>query len=110
MLLIHIILHYGSVSFFNLVKKKSIFVSNNLSIIQSQILPALSNMFAKQEQDRFGSGGMNSLRMLALLGASVSGLLSCATVAYSDEAEHGLACPNYPWPHNGILSSYDHAS
>ncbi|KAJ0008384.1 hypothetical protein Pint_30051 [Pistacia integerrima] len=73
-------------------------------------LPALSNMFAKQDQDRFESGGMYSLRMLAFLGASVSGLLSCATVAYSDEAEHGLACPNYPWPHKGILSSYDHAS
>ncbi|KAH9714882.1 cytochrome c1 2 heme protein [Citrus sinensis] len=48
--------------------------------------------------------------MLALLGAGASGVLSCATVAYSDEAEEGLHCPNYPWPHKGILSSYDHAS
>ncbi|KAL8542257.1 hypothetical protein ACS0TY_003211 [Phlomoides rotata] len=37
--------------------------------------------------------------------------MSFATIAYaSDEAEHGLECPSYPWPHNGILSSYDHAS
>ncbi|KAK6153690.1 hypothetical protein DH2020_013329 [Rehmannia glutinosa] len=43
-------------------------------------------------------------------GQGASGLLSCATIAYSDEAEHGLDCPSYPWPHKGILSSYDHAS
>ncbi|KAJ8470603.1 hypothetical protein OPV22_024946 [Ensete ventricosum] len=28
----------------------------------------------------------------------------------TDEAEHGLPAPSYPWPHKGILSSYDHAS
>jgi ubiquinol-cytochrome c reductase cytochrome c1 subunit len=54
---------------------------------------------------------MKSLRALALLGAGVSGLLCFGTLAASaDEAEHGLECPNYPWPHQGILSSYDHAS
>jgi len=57
------------------------------------------------------STGMKSLRALALLGAGVSGLLCFGTLAASaDEAEHGLECPNYPWPHQGILSSYDHAS
>lgn len=54
-----------------------------------------------------GSAGM---RAVALLGAGVSGLLGFATIASADEAEHGLASPNYPWPHEGILSSYDHAS
>lgn len=74
----------------------------------SQALPIL---VSEQEQDRLGSAGLKSLRLLAFLGAGVSGLLSCATVAYSsDEAEHGLECPSYPWPHRGILSSYDHAS
>ncbi|KAL9432498.1 hypothetical protein AB3S75_027518 [Citrus x aurantiifolia] len=53
---------------------------------------------------------MKSLRAFALLGAGVSGFLSFATIASADEAEHGLACPSYPWPHKGILSSYDHAS
>mmetsp|Transcript_10585 Transcript_10585/g.36581 ORF Transcript_10585/g.36581 Transcript_10585/m.36581 type:complete len:290 (-) Transcript_10585:90-959(-) len=28
----------------------------------------------------------------------------------ADEAEHGLHSADYPWPHNGIFSSYDHAS
>lgn len=50
------------------------------------------------------------MRAVALLGAGVSGLLGFATIASADEAEHGLASPNYPWPHEGILSSYDHAS
>lgn len=27
-----------------------------------------------------------------------------------DEAEFGLHPPQYPWPHNGLFSSYDHAS
>ncbi|KAH0929391.1 LOW QUALITY PROTEIN: hypothetical protein HID58_015118 [Brassica napus] len=31
-------------------------------------------------------------------------------VASADEAVYGLECPTYPWPHDCILSSYDHAS
>jgi ubiquinol-cytochrome c reductase cytochrome c1 subunit len=50
------------------------------------------------------------LRALALLGVGASGLLSFATIASADEAGHGLAAPNYQWPHAGIMSSYDHAS
>ena len=34
----------------------------------------------------------------------------CAGVALADEAEHGLHAPNYPWPHAGLFSSFDHAS
>ncbi|KAF8011016.1 hypothetical protein BT93_J1600 [Corymbia citriodora subsp. variegata] len=57
------------------------------------------------------AGGVSTLRALALLGAGASGFLSFTTFAASaDEAEHGLECPSYPWPHKGILSSYDHAS
>lgn len=56
------------------------------------------------------TSGLTSLRALAILGVGASGFLSFATVASADEAEHGLEAPNYPWPHAGILSSYDHAS
>ncbi|KAL4583963.1 hypothetical protein LXL04_008551 [Taraxacum kok-saghyz] len=63
---------------------------------------------SEQGQDGSRSG---ALRVFTLLGAGISGFLSFGTVAYaSDEAEHGLASPSYPWPHQGILSSYDHAS
>ena len=70
--------------------------------------PLLSPIVAKK--DDAGSTGSQSLRALALIGAGLSGLFSFSTMAAADEAEHGLACPSYPWPHKGILSSYDHAS
>ncbi|CAN4079126.1 unnamed protein product [Withania somnifera] len=72
--------------------------------------PILSSFVSKKAQEEFGSFGMKSFRTLTLIGAGVSGLLGLATVASADEAEHGLECPSYPWPHAGILSSYDHAS
>jgi len=70
--------------------------------------PSVSSLVSKK--DGSGSTGSSSLRALALIGAGVSGLLGFATTASADEAEHGLASPHYPWPHEGILSSYDHAS
>lgn len=41
-----------------------------------------------------GFDGTKPLTALALLGAGVSGLLSFTTMAYSDEAEHGLEPPS----------------
>jgi len=70
----------------------------------------LSPLIFKHNPESAESAGMKSLRMLVFVGAGVSGILSFATIASADEAEHGLACPSYPWPHKGILSSYDHAS
>lgn len=70
-------------------------------------VPALSWFTSRKANENAGSAGM---RTVALLGAGISGLLGVATVASADEAEHGLEVPNYPWPHQGILSSYDHAS
>ncbi|VAH68527.1 unnamed protein product [Triticum turgidum subsp. durum] len=57
-----------------------------------------------------GTTGFTGLKALAILGVGASGLLSFGTIASADEAEHGLESPSYPWPHEGILSSYDHAS
>ncbi|CAI9108665.1 OLC1v1008327C1 [Oldenlandia corymbosa var. corymbosa] len=75
-----------------------------------QASPALSPLLSKKGSEQMGSPAMTSLRALALLGAGVTGLLSFTTIASADEAEHGLEAPSYPWPHSGILSSYDHAS
>ncbi|WOL19097.1 hypothetical protein Cni_G27894 [Canna indica] len=63
-----------------------------------------------KQQEAIGSAGMKSFGALALLGIGISGALSFASFASADEAEHGLPAPSYPWPHDGILSSYDHAS
>jgi len=78
---------------------------------QSAGIPTLSFFTSKKVNEDAESVGTKSLRAFVLLGVGVSGLLSFATtVASADEAEHGLACPSYPWPHKGILSSYDHSS
>ncbi|KAL7094937.1 hypothetical protein ABFS83_11G129400 [Erythranthe nasuta] len=77
---------------------------------QNTVSPVLSSLVSKNEQKGVESATMKSWRVLTLFGAGVSGLLSFATVASCDEAEHGLDAPNYPWPHKGILSSYDHSS
>ncbi|CAI0456783.1 unnamed protein product [Linum tenue] len=75
------------------------------------IVPSVSSFFnSKKGHEEAGSFGEKSLRALALVGVGLSGLLGTAVVSASDEAEHGLASPTYPWPHSGILSSYDHAS
>lgn len=81
-----------------------------LALSKTQASPALSSLISKKDQEGAGSAGAKSLRAIAFLGAGISGLLSFTTVAAADEAEHGLECPSYPWPHEGILSSYDHAS
>ncbi|KAK4477332.1 hypothetical protein RD792_016549 [Penstemon davidsonii] len=78
--------------------------------IKKSASPVLSSLVSKKEHEGAGSATTKSLRALALLGAGVTGLLSFATISSCDEAEHGLDVPNYPWPHEGILSSYDHAS
>ncbi|CAM8930415.1 unnamed protein product [Rhodiola kirilowii] len=57
---------------------------------QSASSLALSSILSKNDQERFGT---KSFRAFALLGAGVTGLLGFTTMAYSDEAEHGLACP-----------------
>ncbi|TVU04565.1 hypothetical protein EJB05_47680, partial [Eragrostis curvula] len=64
----------------------------------------LSSLRGNHEESSAG------LKALALLGVGASGLLSFATIAHADEAEHGLAAPDSPWQHAGIMSSYDHAS
>ena len=42
------------------------------------------------------------------LSAAGAGLV--AGVAMSDEAEHGMVAPRFPWPHEGFFSAYDHAA
>lgn len=44
------------------------------------------------------------------MAAATGGTLAGVTLVAADEAEHGLAAPAYPWPHAGMISSYDAAS
>jgi ubiquinol-cytochrome c reductase cytochrome c1 subunit len=47
----------------------------------------------------------------ATAGAAAS-VAACVTtsIAFADEAEHGLHSPQYAWPHEGVFDSYDHGS
>ena len=51
-----------------------------------------------------------AMRAGALAATGGLALLALADEAKADEAEHGLHSAQYPWRHNGILSSYDHAA
>ncbi|XP_051136170.1 cytochrome c1-2, heme protein, mitochondrial-like [Andrographis paniculata] len=85
-------------------------VVNEPGIAAAEI-KSLPKLLPKHGQERYGSTGSEFLRTFLFSAAGASGLLSCTAIAYaSDEAEHGLESPNYPWPHKGILNSYDHAS
>ncbi|KAF3773586.1 Cytochrome c1-1 heme protein [Nymphaea thermarum] len=90
--------------------RKSADKARHLGYKATQAHPVPSSFVLKQEHGDAWSAGSKSLRALAFLGAGISGILSFANLATADEAEHGLECPSYPWPHKGILSSYDHAS
>jgi ubiquinol-cytochrome c reductase cytochrome c1 subunit len=85
-------------------------ITRAVDLSSNQQLQAAAAFTSKQNQTGGDSVGMKSLKALALLGAGVSGLFGFAGIAAADETEHGLDCPSYPWPHRGILSSYDHAS
>ncbi|KAL0397088.1 UNVERIFIED_CONTAM: Cytochrome c1-1, heme protein, mitochondrial [Sesamum calycinum] len=105
-------MRFGKVNrFVALFARQSVVNEPPLGASDFKAAPLLQTHLLKHGQGGSGSAGSNFFRALALFGAGASGLLSCATIAYaSDEAEHGLECPSYPWPHKGILSSYDHAS
>ena len=79
---------------------------------QQPVVRALGANTQGQQEHATGKEGLGvrGLRGLALLGAATTGLLGLAGVAYADEAEHGLAAPQYSWSHNGVLSGYDHSS
>lgn len=86
-------------------KKIALFLMTSFSSMQ---VPSFISSIKHEEA--IGSAGIKPLRVFALLGVGFSGALAFASLASADEAEHGLPAPSYPWPHDGILSSYDHAS
>lgn len=46
----------------------------------------------------------------ATLGGMLAGVFGASVAASAGEVEDGLHAPSYPWPHEGIFDSYDHAS
>lgn len=46
----------------------------------------------------------------AAFGGLFAGIFGASCVASANEVSDGLHAPSYPWPHDGIFDSYDHAS
>lgn len=46
----------------------------------------------------------------AALGGVLAGIFGASCVASANEAADGLHAPHYPWGHEGVLDSYDHAA
>lgn len=46
----------------------------------------------------------------AAFGGVLAGIFGASCVASANEVADGLHAPHYPWPHEGVLDSYDHAS
>jgi ubiquinol-cytochrome c reductase cytochrome c1 subunit len=46
----------------------------------------------------------------AALGGVLAGIFGASCVASANEVSDGLHAVSYPWPHEGIFDSYDHAS
>jgi len=72
----------------------------------SQALPAAAMAMASTGASSEGFG----YKMAATAGLSAFALAGLTTVAYSDEAEHGLHPAKLPWGHSGLFCSFDHAS
>ena len=46
----------------------------------------------------------------AALSGVLAGVFGASCLASANEVSDGLHSPSYPWPHEGIFDSYDHAS
>ncbi len=46
----------------------------------------------------------------AAFGGVLAGIFGASCVASANEVADGLHAPHYPWPHEGVLDSYDHGA
>eukprot|EP00879_Flechtneria_rotunda_P009115 GHRR01009542.1.p1 GENE.GHRR01009542.1~~GHRR01009542.1.p1 ORF type:complete len:146 (+),score=29.90 GHRR01009542.1:119-556(+) len=55
--------------------------------------------------------GASRASWLASMAGTLAGLAGCSWVAAADhEGEHGMPSVSWPWSHEGMLDSYDHAA
>lgn len=52
----------------------------------------------------------NKNQFAAMMGGIVAGIFGASCVASANEVGDGLHSPHYPWPHEGVLDSFDHSS
>lgn len=52
----------------------------------------------------------NRAHIGAAVGGVLAGIFGASSIATATEVSDGLHSPSFPWPHEGIFDSYDHAS
>uniref|UniRef100_A0A061R6U7 Ubiquinol-cytochrome c reductase cytochrome c1 subunit n=1 Tax=Tetraselmis sp. GSL018 TaxID=582737 RepID=A0A061R6U7_9CHLO len=82
--------------------------SNQPAVGGSAFLPALQAASAHTATESDSSTYTGKL--VGAVAASAALLGGTAGAVLADEAEEGLHPGQYPWPHEGIFDSYDHAS
>lgn len=55
-------------------------------------------------------GSSQRLHWAAAAGGVLAGLMGTSYLAAADEVGDGLHAPHYPWGHEGVFDSYDHAA
>lgn len=83
------------------------------SIAFCQVLPAAASDGGARclaTVARPADGSSNRSGLLAGLAGVAAGIAGASWIASADEAEHGLAPPQYPWSHSGWLDSFDYGS
>lgn len=77
----------------------------------AKVLPSLSTQAHGVATAAQGEQQSSRSAWAAGIAGTFAGLAGATYVASADhEGEHGLASVDYPWPHAGMLDSYDHAS
>lgn len=77
-----------------------------LTAVRKQALPAVAAASAGQEEQRTS----RAAQFAAAFGGVLAGAFGASCVASAGEVSDGLHPPQHPWPHEGVLDSYDHAS
>lgn len=80
--------------------------------------PAVSaNVSGAETHPALAAGGAGAegtvsgwMKFAGVAGAMAAFAVGASVSLAEEEADHGLHAPQYPWPHDGFFSSYDHAS
>eukprot|EP00198_Chlamydomonas_reinhardtii_P001429 XP_001690765.1 ubiquinol:cytochrome c oxidoreductase cytochrome c1 [Chlamydomonas reinhardtii] len=77
------------------------------SRVAQQTMPAVAAMSTSASDAEPTS---KAAHYAAALGGVMAGIFGASCVASANEAADGLHAPHYPWGHEGVLDSYDHAA
>ncbi|KAG2423581.1 hypothetical protein HXX76_015220 [Chlamydomonas incerta] len=77
------------------------------SRVAQQTMPAVAAMSTSASDAEPAS---KAAHYAAAFGGVLAGIFGASCVATANEAADGLHAPHYPWDHEGVLDSYDHAS